>query len=244
MFRPLVFVLLLTAISTSAFAQGGCTVFLNANEFTVFNESHGKFLKGVEDFEESNIGQGQVTAIPNPLRGNVPNVDPAGIGFPTGLEQKNIVIQDNVNGCNAAQPAPGATGQDIAVAGAGFFGANSKKITSNYFASSTDLLFPDPNENHTGIGFELGIPGPFGISWNIMVFDKANNLMLQFTLPPTPEPNKAFFGVWCERSIGRINICNADQAQGTELIDDIQMWEEVTTAVEPATWGSIKNNYR
>jgi hypothetical protein len=240
------FVLLLSAISTSAFAQGGCTVFFDSQEFQVYNESHGKFLKGVEDFEESNIPPGQIVGLPNPLRGNVPNVDPAtGYGFPNGLEQKNIVIQDNATpGCNPPNPNPGATGIDIALAGAQFGNQNSKKITANYFANSLDLIFPDPNENHTGVGFLLANNPFFGQNpWHISVHDKNGTVMAKVDVQvPQPEPSKGFFGIWCERSIGRINVCGTNNT--LELIDDIQMWEEEVIAVEPTTWGMIKNSYR
>jgi hypothetical protein len=247
MSRSLVFVLLLSALSASAFAQGPCQVFFDKNEFEVYNESHGKFLKGVEDFEESNATQGAVIGLPNPLRGNVPNVDPAsGQGFPTGLEQKNIVIQDNVTqGCNPPNPNPGNTGFDLVLCGPGGFGSNSDKVGANYFVSSTDLIFPDPNENHTGIGLEIGVLQGFPSSpWIVSVFNKNGTLMASITvpMPPTPEPGKTFVGVWCQDSIGRINVC--DQGVASEMVDDIQMWEEEVIAVEPATWGSIKNNYR
>jgi hypothetical protein len=60
--------------------------------------------------------------------------------------------------------------------------------------------------------------------------------------PGGPEPTKGFFGVWCERAIGRINICGVEN--NPELVDDIQMWGEQLTSVGPATWGSIKHRYR
>jgi hypothetical protein len=220
-----------------------CQAFFDKLEFETFNEGHGKFLKGVENFEESNIGPGQVAGIRNPLEGNVPNVDPSGIGFPTGLEQKSIVIQDNVTvGCNPPSPNPGNTGGDIAVIGPGFGNANSKKVSANYFAASTDLIFPNPAHSHTGVGFELGALSGFPASpWHITVYDQSGAEIGQFDvpLPPGPEPGKTFFGVWCEE-IGRINIC--DDGTDGEVVDNIQIWEDITTGIEPAPAGPIQTS--
>src|SRR5688572_22356217 len=116
MFRPLLGVLLLSAFNVIAsFAQdrGDCQSFFNKQEFEEFNLDHGKVLKGVETFEESNVAPFFFAQFANPLMGNVRNVDAMGIGFPTGLEQKNIVIQDNITpGCNPPNPNPGSTGMD------------------------------------------------------------------------------------------------------------------------------------
>ena len=243
MLRSLVGVLLLSAFNVSASFAGDCQAFLNKQEFEDFQLEHGKSLKGVETFEESNIPPDADVGLPNPLRGNVPNVDPQGIGFPTGLEQKNIVIQDNITpGCSPPNPNPGNTGQDLVVLGPGRFGANSKKVGANINQKSLDLIFPDPGHNHTGVGFELGIISAGDPTWHITVYGKSGTEIGQFVLPGgEPEPAKAFFGISCDLGIGRINICAA--TNHFEIVDDIQMWEELPVAVEPATWGWIKNIY-
>ncbi len=221
-------VLLLSAFSVSDSSAQSCQAFFDNAEFEAFNEGHGKFLKGVETFEESNIGWDRIVGLPNPLEGNVPNVNGLGIGFPTGLEQKNIVIQDNITaGCSPPNPNPGAHKESILLAGAPGW-ANSEKVGANSFVASTDLIFPNPEDNHTGVGFELGFLAPFPVtSYFVTVYAKEDEAQIGvFTVPvPGPEPNKTFFGIWCEVSIGRINICSEDDF-GIEMVDDIQMWEE------------------
>jgi hypothetical protein len=130
---------------------------LNKQEFEDFQLEHGKFLKGVETFEESNIPPGADVGLPNPLRGNVRNVDPLGIGFPTGLEQKNIVIQDNMTpGCNPPNPNPGNRGQDTG-------GDLTWHITVNGKSGAEIGQFvltggdPEPAKAFLGIWCDLGI---------------------------------------------------------------------------------------
>lgn len=227
-----------------------CTFFLDKLEFERFNEEHGKFLKGVEDFEESNIPPMGKQALPAPLEGNVPNVaGPKGIGFPNGLEQKNIIIQDNVHPVQPNAPDTATSGSPIAlyVIGPGFIGSNSEKVGEDLFLegrhASLDLLFTEPN--HTGIGFLLsrfeGFPNG---GWHITVFDKSNHVLGKFQVEPplAPEPDKSFFGTWCESSIGRINIFDKAGA-APDAIDEIQMWEELVIPVEPVSWGTLKATY-
>jgi len=110
-----------------------------------------------------------------------------------------------------------------------------------------DLIFPDPLHNHTGVGFELGTPPSFPLfQWAITIYAKNGAEIGRFVVPAPdqPEPTKTFFGIWCVSSIGRINVCNNASKSDAEVVDDIQMWEERATTVEPATWGSIKNIYR
>ncbi|MHC4590151.1 MAG: hypothetical protein ACYTAQ_12685, partial [Planctomycetota bacterium] len=145
-------------------AQGqDCTEFLIQGEFEDYCMQHGKLIKGIEDFEESNVppGAGMKVALPAPLRGNVPNVDAAGFGFPDGLAEKNLIIQDNVfQGPNPPSPDPSGSPHALYVLGTGApYNANSKKVGEDLFNevppinASLDLIFTDPN--HTGIGFEL-----------------------------------------------------------------------------------------
>ena len=73
-----------------------CQAFFTKSSFAEFVCDNGKVLKGIEDFEESNVKNGVKIALPAPLEGNVPNVDALGMGFPTGLTEMNILIQDNI----------------------------------------------------------------------------------------------------------------------------------------------------
>ncbi|MHC4319514.1 MAG: hypothetical protein ACYS1B_13360 [Planctomycetota bacterium] len=220
-------------------AQGqDCTEFLIQGEFEDYCMQHGKLIKGIEDFEESNVppGAGMKVALPAPLRGNVPNVDAAGFGFPDGLAEKNLIIQDNVfPDPNPPSPDPSGSPHALYVLGTGApYNANSKKVGEDLFNevppinASLDLIFTDPN--HTGIGFELSRFGdpPFG-GWHISVYDMADTEIGKFMVPapPTAEPSKSFWGIWCDVPIGRINIWDED-SPAPDAIDNIQMWMEQT----------------
>ncbi len=207
-----------------------CTFFLDKGEFESFNAAHGKVLKGIEDFEESNVPAGGAAVLPAPLQSNVPNVDTAGLGFPGGLTQKNIIIQDNIfPGPNPPDPLPSGEDTALFVIGTGAGGSNSEKVGENLWAqgipASLDLIFTEPN--HTGVGFELScLVGFPNFGWHITVYDKINGEIGKFFVPAGPaEPSKTFFGVWCPQTIGRINIFYVF-GPAPDTIDDIQMWEE------------------
>ena len=105
-------------------APGGCQAFYTKSLFDAFNQSDGKTLKGIEDFEESDVGLGQKFAIPAPLQGGV-----ASPGFPNGLTQGNLTIQDNITpGPSPALLNPSGDPQALFVVGQGFIGANSTKV--------------------------------------------------------------------------------------------------------------------
>ncbi len=206
-----------------------CTVFNDKGLFEEFNLAHGKVLKGFEDFDSvSNVPPGAVACpIPDPLQGNVPGLDPNGLGFPEGLANKNLFIQSNLLGINAPVPAPG---QGLAALGTGAFGNNSVVVGSCTFVDSTDLIF-DPLENHTGVGFD--VIDPIGLNAvHITVFNKQEQVISKEVIPVSDQ--KTFFGIWCEETIGRINIAGVDvQGNGTgELVDNIQMWLEAP----PCPW--------
>jgi hypothetical protein len=208
-----------------------CTFFLDKDQFEAFNCADGKRLKGIETFEESNIPPLGKVPLPAPLQGNVPNVDPAGIGFPDGLTEKNIIILDNIfPGPNPPVISPSGSPFALYVIGEGFIGSNSKKIGEDLFLNgihaSLDLIFTEPN--HTGVGFELSRFDGFPIAgWHITVYDKQDVPMGKFLVPPPsqPEPSKSFFGVWCPNTIGRINIFD-EAGPAPDAIDNIQMYVE------------------
>ena len=122
-----------------------------------------------------------------------------------------------------------ASGSQLAlfVIGQGFLGSNSKKIGEDLeilkgIEASLDLIFTEPN--HTGIGFELSQFEGFGPpgDWHITIYDKSDEIIGKFILPPAIEPAKNFFGVWSSDTIGRINIW--DEGLIPDAIDNIQMW--------------------
>jgi hypothetical protein len=228
-------------------AGAACTAFFDRAQFEAFCLEHGKVLKGVETFEESNIEANGKQPLPAPLDANPNTV--GGVGFPNGLTETNLIIQDNITpGPNP--PAPNPSGSPIAlfVIGPGFLGSNSIKVGEDLFleetAASLDLIFTEPN--HTGVGFQLSrFTGYTLAGWHITVYDKLDQEIGKFIVPapPAPEPTKSFFGIWCDETIGRINIW--DQA-GIEpdAVDDIQMWRTAATPVDGSTWGGVKAGYR
>ena len=203
---------------------GDCQVFFTKSSFDAFNISDGKTLKGIEDFEESDIQDGQKLAIPAPLQGNVPSP-----GFPTGLTEENLVIQDNITpGPSPLLLNPSGDPEALFVVGANFKGSNSKKVGEDLEAlfgqeASLDLIFS--GDNKSGVGFDLShFDGFGGGSWIVAVYDINNNLIGKFDVADAIEPAKSFFGVWCDTPIGRINIW--DQGIAPDTIDNIQMWTD------------------
>ncbi|MEE9293718.1 MAG: nidogen-like domain-containing protein [Phycisphaerae bacterium] len=221
-------------------AGDGIFVFGNKDEFDSFMREHGKVLKGIETFEESNIPDGGIQPLRDPLVGNVPNISPAsGLGFPQGLAEKNLIIQTNITpGPNPPHPNPSGDPTALHVVGQGFLGANSKAVGENLFLqgirASLDLIFTEPN--HTGIGFELSRFEKFEVAgWHITVYDKADVEIGKFDVPPvTTVPGKTFFGVWSPRTIGRINIFDQAREPAPDDVDNIQMW--LGGEVEPNQW--------
>ena len=247
MLRSIITALLALVANVNTVSAQGCTPFFDKISFEAFNQAHGKFLKGIETFEESNIADLGKQFLPAPLTGNVPNLV-GGIGFPDGLAEKNLIIQDNITpGPNPPTPNPSGSPVALYVIGAGFIGSNSKKVGEDLevlqgIETSTDLIFTEPN--HTGVGFELSHFDGFGNGdWHITVYDKNDVEIGKFIVPDTGfnEPSKAFFGIWCSPSIGRINIWDAGIIP--DAIDNIQMWQEDVVSVDGSTWGSVKARY-
>lgn len=220
----------LAALSCASAAWGqGVVFFTNQQAFHQFNTLDGKFLKGIETFENNNLPPGGKQNLPDPLMGGVPNVSPAtGMGFPLGLENDNLVIQANVlPGPHAPFPAPSGDPFALYVVTPPFLGVPSSMIGEDLFLSgvnaSIDLIFT--SNDKTGVGFELSRYAGFPMGgWDIAVFDTANNFVGSFIVPPPPgaQPASVFFGVWAP-SIGRINIFDMAGAS-PEGIDNIEMW--------------------
>jgi hypothetical protein len=206
---------------------GQALMFNNAGAFHNFVLQQGKLLKGTETFEESNIPQGGKQILPGPFQPGVPNTF-QGIGFPQGLSEPNIRIQDNVApGPNAPVVAPSGDPNSLYVIGQNFIGSNSKKVGEDMFLQninvSIDLLFQP--STHTAVGFNLSRFQGFGnAGWTVSVWGVGNLLMGSFNLPAPalPEPSKDFYGFWAPIPIERINIW--DPIIAPEAIDNVEMW--------------------
>ena len=213
--KTFLFALLLAAYPASFALGGGVFVFNNQDEFHLFMEGK-KEQKGVtEDFENSNVGFGELAFLFGRLEGGVPNIDPFnGLGFPNGLRNFNLIIQTNALE-QGLEIVPGqelvALGRDFIIPGV----PNSVVVGANFFAESLDLIF-DPTENHTGVGFDYIDPVK-GIAF-ITVFDKNDQIIFKEIFKAGGE--KQFFGIWSFETIGRINI----GGPGGELVDNIEMW--------------------
>jgi hypothetical protein len=238
---------LLGLVGSAGTASAQCQVFFDEVAFHDFILAQGKMLKGIETFEESNIPDFSKQPFPAPLEGNVPNTV-GGIGFPEGLLEKNLVIQDNITpGPNPPSTNPSGSPFALYVLGVGAVGSNSKKVGEDLEVltaqeASLDLLFTEPN--HTAVGFELSHFAGFGNGdWHVTVYDKNDVEIGKFLVPDSgiPEPEKAFFGIWCSTSIGRINIW--DVGLIPDAIDDIEMWLPAPTPVDAESWGSVKARY-
>jgi len=242
---PIMVALALSLLSpgTVSGGQALCQAFFDEQEFLSYNQSHGKFKKGLETFEEGVVVPGGKNCFPAPL-GPVPSSY-----FPNGLQERNLIIQDNITtGPNPAAPNPSGNPCALFLIGAGFAGSNSNKVGEDLFLkgipASLDLIFTEPN--HTGVGFRLSRFEGFPTGgWHITIYNKADEPIGKFDVagPTANEPFKGFFGVWCDQTLGRINIY--DQAGVTpDAIDDIWMWEEEPTPVHVTTWGGVKLIYR
>jgi hypothetical protein len=212
-------------------AQIGCTAFFDQAAFEEFNLQFGKVMKGVEDFEEAVIDPGGKIPLDDFLQCGVPNPAGADIGFPDGILECNIILQTNVTpGPNPPDPNPWGQHSALFVIGPGFINSNSKKVGEDLFLqgmeASLDLIFTEPN--HTGVGFELSrFEGYPTAGWHISVYDKSDEEIGKFFVPPPPgpEPGKGFWGIWCDQTIGRINIYD-EAGIVPDAIDNIQMWME------------------
>ena len=213
----------------AAHAGGGCTTFNDQLTFESFVQQQGKFIKGVENFEEGFVPLPPGIAILfDPLEGNVPNTDPRGLGFPNGITAKNLIIQSNILGENAPFAAPGA---GLEALGMGFIdGAvipNSIVVGTQFFSAgvvsdSLDLIFT-PVDNHTAVGFDVISPGGGPSHVRITVFGKIGNVVFEGSIQASQQ--KIFFGIWCPDTIGRINIARATGPNdGPEYVDNIQLW--------------------
>lgn len=213
--------------SSALGAQAQIQFYTQPADFLQAVQAAGKDLKGVEDFEESTVMQGQKIAFPNSLQNGVPRPT-----FDNGINATNLVIQTNITqGPFAPAPNPSTFSQALWVNGAGFIGSNSIKVGTDEFLNNTfsslDLIFTTHDKTavsldvSTYMGFAQGHQG-----FDIGIFDASDNLLGTFSIigPTPPEPAKNFFGVWSSVPIGRINIWGIFAVPQPFAIDNIEMW--------------------
>ena len=198
-------------------AQGGLIWFTNQAEFEAFVPSQGKFLKGIEDYEESILGPNSADAFDDPLESGVANL-PDGFPFPVGMTGlPNLIVQSNFEHdlFNPNNPR-GADALAAFSATAGNF--VSDVVIANFSVDSLDLIF---TSEKTAVGFNtLRFTGPGAMEVN--VFSTTNELLGEMASDSDPAGTN-FIGVWSPVPIGRINLF--DVSNGAEGADNIQAWE-------------------
>lgn len=242
------FIIAAALVAGTALAQGAppcLTAFYDQLSFDNFCSTHGKFIKGIENFEEGIIPPGGKTCFPAPI-GPFPT-PPA---FPEGLFVRNIIIQDNVTpGPSPLLLNPSGNGCALYIIGQGFIGANSIKIGEDVFLNginaSLDLILTEPA--HTGVGFRLSRFQGFPTGgWIVTAYNAVGAIIGVFNVPPPSgnEPEKDFFGIWCEGGIARVNIFDNAGVPAPDAIDDIELWQDFETATKASTWGRLRMTYR
>lgn len=224
-----------------------CESFFDKQQFEDFNrETTGKLVKGIETFEEAVIQPGGKNCFTEPL-GPSPNPP----NFPDGLQEKNIIIQTNVTpGPSPALPNPSGSGCALYVVDSNFIGSNSRKVGEDLFLqniqASLDLIFTEPL--HTGVGFDLSRFDGFPTGgWVVTTYDTLNQVIGVYNVPApgSNEPFKSFFGVWCQRPIGRINIYDSAGVPAPDAIDNIELWKERPPSNCPvcvSAWYDVNHN--
>jgi len=199
---------LLAVASIPATSALGAVIFYSSEaDFLNQMGNAGYVFEGLETFEENNVPDFSVLALPGPLQGGVPWVDGTGQGFPTGLDQPNLSIT--------------ATGSDpdnwVVLLTDGFAGNVTDVVGANTFVQSTNTWFL--NGMTGGVGLRLMDLINGGLT-DVQVFD-VNDQLIGSTAANSPFAG-AFFGVYSDVPIGRINF--AGQNNGGELLDDVQMY--------------------
>jgi hypothetical protein len=213
------------AIGVSPAMADGVVVFDNHAAFTVHNGMQGKFLKSIENFEESSAPAGIKQPFPNPLQNGVPRPS-----FPNGIDATNLIIQTNITpGASPAALNPSGNERALWVNGAGFLGSNSIKVGCDEFLygldASLDLLFTSGDKTAIGLdastytGFNAGHTG-----FVITVYDLSNNVLATVPIGPSTEPGKMFFGIWSPVPIGRVNVYGLFSQPQPFAVDNIEMW--------------------
>ncbi len=108
----------ITSIETFEVPPPPCEVFDDLVEFSEYNQNNGQQVEGFENFEApvTNVPDGAIAAINDPLWFGRQNVDGGGLGFPNGVATVILIMQSNELGADAPQTNFGA---GLAVFGAG-----------------------------------------------------------------------------------------------------------------------------
>lgn len=236
MIRKLSAAVVLVGLLTSQ-SMAGVMLFNDQMTFENFNILQGNSLDGIEDFSESNVTS--VAQLVSPLLPGVPNLDPFNNqGFPTGLAQPNISIA-------SFDPVAGVHVGFLVALGANLAGPglpSSVVVGPDIFDLSTDLLF-GPGADHTAIGFQIiDLSGAGNGLADIQVYDKNGVLMSTILDWPSPSGSMAFFGVWSDEPIGRINVAGQAGGGGTpggELVGNIQMWVPEPASLTLLAFGAL-----
>jgi hypothetical protein len=162
-------------------------------------------LWGMEDYEESNLAPGSVLGIDDPLKTGVANGP-----FPAGLLHPNLTVQSNLDPTGAAPNPRGVQG--LAVVSAGFGGAVSDLVVSNYFVDGHDVIFGPGTVNAAG----FAPIGYYSSTLTVQAFD-ANNILLGQTTTPSNFTGTLFLGVVSDTPIARLNLYSpSSDAEGLD----------------------------
>lgn len=222
--RPLC---VIAALAASPALADVAVFYTEQTAFHQNNDLNGKFLKGIEDFEESSAEPGSKHPFPNSLQNGVPRPT-----LPNGINATNLIIQSNITP-SPCPPTPNPSTNQAAlwVNGAGFLGSNSIKVGTDEFLSnlfsSIDLIFT--SDDKTAIGVDLSTYQGFAQGhggYIVCAYDLSDNVLGSFLIPgPTPtEPSKTFVGVWSPVPIGRVNIWGIFDVPQPFAVDNIEMW--------------------
>ncbi len=186
-----------SVVCVSNLAAGETLLFDNQADFETYALSQGGVLTAVETFEEQDIPSDGLVFLDDPLRWNVPNVDPdTGWGFPNGLATQNLLIQANM-GPNPGAPTPNPRGTEGLFVDGAEFGHPRQDTGAAFFADSLDLIFSDPSQ--VGVGFwfsSVGFPPwPRTTSLEFTVFDQSGVEVARETAEDVTVADGGFFGV-------------------------------------------------
>jgi len=217
----------IVALPTFASAGNGVTFFSDQGSFQAAAEGAGKFMKGVEDFEESTLVPGNIVPMDDPLDTFTDNdwFNPGDIEF-------NLRLQANTGGANSSELSPhGASG--LALQSAGFAGAVSDNVVANFFVDALDLIFL--TQDKTAVGFNTILFAGASSTIRIDVYN-TGNAIIGSTVVSGDAAGTGFFGALASSGqfIGRINIF--DLGGGAEGADNIEMWSAVP---EPGSFVAV-----
>ena len=202
------------AVAGAGSATEGITIYTVQSDFESDALSAAKVLKAVEDFEEGNLGPGDIATLAPPLSPGVPNLDTggSGLGFPTGIDAPNIELSvgDPVNNF-------------LVVLGDGFAGNVSTVVGANTFVDSTVIQVSGNTDPKTAIGMNIFDPIGGTGDYDVTVLDPSGGLLFSGVVS-AGAASGSFLGVITDDgdSIGSIEI--AALLDGGELLDNIQLW--------------------